>query len=629
MGIQINGQTDTVTATDGSINVGGDVTIPGVLTYEDVTNVDSVGVITARDGIRVTGGSVGIGTDNPSHELDIESVSPTIELKDSDNDYKFQLTQSGSATYVDFDTGGGGSSSLRIRNAYDEKIRITAGGSIGIGTNNPLSKIEVNAASSPHITSVLGQSDHITMTTGTTGSGFNVTTGNHFAINHQPFADRGGDSNLTERLRITSDGKVGIGTDNPQANLHLFEGTGSTQAPAASGNNLVIDGNTEVGMSLLFGTTASTAYGNIYWGNSTDGSADGRITYFGSTYTTAADRQSMVIRTAGSERLRIGAGGTVYIGPNGSTFNPRGQLHIERALTYSDNNYRNSNLLTLENTLNDEQTVQTFIGNFSGSNRYGNIIWTPGSSNDVSTFKINANIQDANHFTIRGDGKVGVGGLAESSALFGIRGSSTEELGNSDGLYNQSNPCFLQIKNTTDDISDPECGIILQPRNSSNGSVAIYAKRISGFKGELIYRFRTASSTSAERFRFTNDGDFLYDQNKGGIYNFDKACGSNTSTNIFRIDNEHGAHCFTIYMTGSNSGNSVSKIYHVACKYGSSPTISSAADSGAYSGNNFSLTGSVSGSQHTFAISVTGAAATVSCTIVLGSLNTGATVTKL
>ena len=51
---------------------------------------------------------------------------------------------------------------------------------------------------------------------------------------------------------------------------------------------------------------------------------------------------------------------------------------------------------------------------------------------------------------------------------------------------------------------------------------------------------------------------------------------ANASTNIFRIDNEHGAHCFTIYMTGSNSGNSVSKIYHVACKYGATPTINSA-----------------------------------------------------
>ena len=36
-------------------NFSGDVTIGGVLTYEDVTNVDSVGLITARSGINVTG----------------------------------------------------------------------------------------------------------------------------------------------------------------------------------------------------------------------------------------------------------------------------------------------------------------------------------------------------------------------------------------------------------------------------------------------------------------------------------------------------------------------------------------------------------------------------------------------
>ena len=33
----------------------GEVSIGGTLTYQDVTNVDSVGVITARDGIRCTG----------------------------------------------------------------------------------------------------------------------------------------------------------------------------------------------------------------------------------------------------------------------------------------------------------------------------------------------------------------------------------------------------------------------------------------------------------------------------------------------------------------------------------------------------------------------------------------------
>ena len=67
-------------------------------------------------------------------------------------------------------------------------------------------------------------------------------------------------------------------------------------------------------MSLLFDDSANNAYGNIYWGNETDGSADGRITYFGSTYVTAADRQSMAFRTANTERMRITSAGNVGIG---------------------------------------------------------------------------------------------------------------------------------------------------------------------------------------------------------------------------------------------------------------------------------------------------------------------------
>ena len=60
------GSTETVTldgvavinneSIGGNLTVTGNATIGGVLTYEDVTNVDSVGVITARAGVLVGSG---------------------------------------------------------------------------------------------------------------------------------------------------------------------------------------------------------------------------------------------------------------------------------------------------------------------------------------------------------------------------------------------------------------------------------------------------------------------------------------------------------------------------------------------------------------------------------------------
>ena len=60
-----------------------DITASGTLTYEDVTNVDSVGLVTARSGLRVVGGgltvtgvstffnNVGINTDSPTENLSV------------------------------------------------------------------------------------------------------------------------------------------------------------------------------------------------------------------------------------------------------------------------------------------------------------------------------------------------------------------------------------------------------------------------------------------------------------------------------------------------------------------------------------------------------------------------------
>ena len=45
-----------ITMTTG--NITGNHTVGGVLTYDDVTNVDSIGIVTARSGVKVVGGTV-------------------------------------------------------------------------------------------------------------------------------------------------------------------------------------------------------------------------------------------------------------------------------------------------------------------------------------------------------------------------------------------------------------------------------------------------------------------------------------------------------------------------------------------------------------------------------------------
>ena len=52
--------TGTPNITVGTISASGSVSIGGTLTYEDVTNIDSVGLITARNGIKVTSGNIDI-----------------------------------------------------------------------------------------------------------------------------------------------------------------------------------------------------------------------------------------------------------------------------------------------------------------------------------------------------------------------------------------------------------------------------------------------------------------------------------------------------------------------------------------------------------------------------------------
>ena len=70
----------TSVGTLSALNVSGNVSIGGTLTYEDVTNIDSVGIITARDGLKVlAGGANVVGVVTASAGINVSAGTATFQ----------------------------------------------------------------------------------------------------------------------------------------------------------------------------------------------------------------------------------------------------------------------------------------------------------------------------------------------------------------------------------------------------------------------------------------------------------------------------------------------------------------------------------------------------------------------
>ena len=84
--------------TGGSANFSSDVSIGGTLTYEDVKNVDSVGLITARNGINVTGGNLTVDT-NTFH-VDATNNRVLIGRTTTNTSYPLSVEADGNAENI-------------------------------------------------------------------------------------------------------------------------------------------------------------------------------------------------------------------------------------------------------------------------------------------------------------------------------------------------------------------------------------------------------------------------------------------------------------------------------------------------------------------------------------------------
>ena len=218
MGVQINGSEGNVIATKGTYS--GNVTIGGTLTYEDVTNIDSVGLVTARTGIEVgarPGVAASISVDGnaifsgivTAAQLggDVSIEDKIVHVGDTDTAIRFP-----SADTFTVETGG------------SERLRIKSNGRVGINESTPLGKLHVKSSDSGATVGssadelVLESSANAGMTilSGTTSEGaINFGDSDDNNIGKITYMHDGNymyfKTNDTERLRITSDGQFVVG----------------------------------------------------------------------------------------------------------------------------------------------------------------------------------------------------------------------------------------------------------------------------------------------------------------------------------------------------------------------------------------------------------------------------------
>ena len=116
--------TVTGALTAASASFTGNVSVGGTLTYEDVTNIDSVGVITARQGIVVVGGgitAVGVVTATKfiGDGSELSGVVSGIEVKSNGTSVGTSLTAINFVHTGEITTGSGGITTVTTWEVFD------------------------------------------------------------------------------------------------------------------------------------------------------------------------------------------------------------------------------------------------------------------------------------------------------------------------------------------------------------------------------------------------------------------------------------------------------------------------------------------------------------------------------
>ena len=267
------------------INTDGSVNIAGTMTYEDVTNVDAVGIITGRSNIDAqkqvhvgTGVSIKAGglnvTAGISTFVDVSARNITVSAASTftgnikqtapgSSTAKLTLNNASDTTGMDvgysessglgFINVGQSGSGLSIKTggtaAGNERIRIESGGDVGIATDNPAAKLHVLGTSKLFGQVTVGADNDVSPNSSGAGqlridgngyTGYIAIDGTAMYVGHNASArDLRFQTNETDRVTIDASGFVGIGTANPDRMVHIYEATNNNLLLLESGDTNV------------------------------------------------------------------------------------------------------------------------------------------------------------------------------------------------------------------------------------------------------------------------------------------------------------------------------------------------------------------------------------------------------
>jgi len=251
---------------DGNVNIRGRAAISKTDETESIINiwntVSDWEIVAASDTNRlmirewegepvfnIAGAKIGIGTTTPEYDLDIYSNSTAASrMRLATLDYSKSLFFSSGNENFDpsiYFQGGDALRFMRYDGGYNELMRITSDGKIGIGTTDPFYNLELMSSASDLTSKIrlanLDNSKDLRLSSGSDIHDPHISFAGADALRFMRW-----DGAYNEFMRITSEGKIGIGTTSPSTMLEVA-GTikstsggfkfpdGTVQTTAASG----------------------------------------------------------------------------------------------------------------------------------------------------------------------------------------------------------------------------------------------------------------------------------------------------------------------------------------------------------------------------------------------------------